>query len=161
MGMKLSILNKLSTKFQLAFGLTSIVVSLLLFSAVLNLMPDSRQTTIDGRVALSESVASATTLFLQAGDLTSIGNNLDFSIQRNPSLLAATLTRKGDKPLIFGDASQLDSDSADLTSTTDRIVLPILRKDAPWGNVVLYFTNIDGNTLIEKVKSNNWTFIVF
>ena len=161
MGMKLSILNKLSTKFQLAFGLTSIVVSLLLFSAVLNLMPDSRQTTIDGRVALSESVASATTLFLQAGDLTSIGNNLDFSIQRNPSLLAATLTRKGDKPLIFGDASQLDSDSADLTSTTDRIVLPILRKDAPWGNVVLYFANIDGNTLFEKVKSNSWTFIVF
>lgn len=86
MGMKLSILNKLSTKFQLAFGLTSIVVSLLLFSAVLNLTPDNKQTIVDGRVSLSESVASATTLFLQVGDLNSIGSNLDFTIQRNPSL---------------------------------------------------------------------------
>ena len=161
MGMKLSILNKLSTKFQLAFGLTSIVVSLLLFSAVLNLTPDNKQTIVDGRVSLSESVASATTLFLQVGDLNSIGSNLDFTIQRNPSLLAATLTRDGDKPLIFGDKNQLDPDSATLKSTTDRIILPILRKDEPWGKVVLYFTDINGNTLIEKVKSNNWTAVVF
>ena len=78
--MKFSIMNKMSTRFQLAFGLTSIVVSLLLFSTVLNLMPNSKQTTIDGRVSLSESIASATTLFLQQGDLNSIGNNLEFNI---------------------------------------------------------------------------------
>ena len=32
----------------------------------LNIMPNTRQSVVDGRVSLSESIASATTLFLQA-----------------------------------------------------------------------------------------------
>jgi len=159
--MKLSIMNKMSTRFQLAFGLTSIVVSLLLFSTVLNLMPNSKQTVIDGRVSLSESIASATTLFLQQGDLNSIGNNLEFNIQRTAALLAATLSREGDEPLIFGDESRVVADDDTESSTANRIILPILKQNAPWGNVVLYFTDTGGETLIDKIRSNNLTLIAF
>ncbi len=160
--MTLSIMNKLSTRFQLAFGLTSIVVSLLLFSTVLNLTPDTKQTTVDGRVSLSESIASATTLFLQSGNLTSIGNNLEFNIQRSPALLAATLLRDGDEPLIFGDEQQvLAHNTTDQSSTATRIILPILKQDAPWGNVILYFSDISGDTLLDKVRSNNMALVAF
>ena len=159
--MKLSFMNKLSTRFQLAFGLTSIVVSLLLFSTVLNLMPDQRQSIIDGRVSLSESVASATTLFLQNGDLESIANNLEFNIQRSPALLAATLMRNGDEPLIFGDESRVELDNNAESSTATRIILPILRKDKAWGNVVLYFSDTGGETLLDKVRQSKITFVAF
>lgn len=126
-------------------------------------IPDTRQGIVDGRVSLSESIASATTLFLQSGDLKSIGNNLEFNIRRSPSLLAASLSRQDDEPLFFGDPNliTLDEDVSNPSSTTTRIVLPILREDAVWGNVILYFSNVSGNTLLEKIRSHNSTFIVF
>ena len=102
-------MKKLSAKFHLALGLTSIVMTLLLSATMLNLIPDRQKAVMSGRVALAESVASSSTLFLSKKDYPSIQTNLEFIINRNQDLLAATVVRGGDEiPLVIGDESAID-----------------------------------------------------
>ena len=157
-----TIMKKLSAKFHLALGLTSIVMTLLLSATMLNLIPDRQKAVMSGRVALAESVASSSTLFLTKKDYSSIQSNLEFIIDRNKDLLAANVVRSGDDtPLIIGDESAIDPEYDSSTSTTSTLVLPILQGDAEWGKIALFFTNPDGNSWIKKLQNSRLALIAF
>lgn len=155
-------LKKLSAKFHLAMGLTSIVTSLLLAAILLNMVPDRTQAVIDGRVVLSESIASSSTLFLLNKDHTSVTKNLEFNIERNPDLVAASIERNSDQQKIsIGDESVILNSPQTSESTEARVVLPILQDGKVWGEIILFFTSTDGHTLLERVKNSRFSLIGF
>jgi len=155
-------MKKLSAKFHLALGLTSIVMTLLLTATMLNLIPDRQQSVLDGRVALAESIASSSTLFLTKEDYSSISSNLEFLMSRNKDLQAAVISRPGDEePLTIGDETAVDTDFDHTKSTPSALVLPILQGDTEWGKISLFFKDVDGSTLIEKVQNSRLALIGF
>ena len=120
-------MKKLSAKFHLSMGLTSIVMTLLLLATMLNMIPDREQAALAGRVALAESIASASTLFLSKKDYSSITSNIEFALSRNDDLQSVVLKREEDeKPVIFGDESLADISSLSDTSTPSQLILSLI-----------------------------------
>ncbi|OED36768.1 hypothetical protein AB833_25470 [Chromatiales bacterium (ex Bugula neritina AB1)] len=160
-------MKKLSAKFHLAMGLTSIVTSLLLVATLLDLIPNREQAVLDGRVALSESIASSSTLFLRNKDYSSITKNLEFALERNTDLIAATIRRQNDTtPLIVGEAAAVTDDSTEdgsteAASTESRVVLPILQNNKVWGEIILYFAKPDISGKIAQFKHSKLSLIAF
>ncbi len=155
-------MKKLSAKFHLALGLTSIVMTLLLSATMLNLIPDHQKVTGAGRTALAESIASASTLFLSKKDHSSIQHNLEFVISRNDDLLGATVTRaKDEAPHVFGDESAVDLDYDTESPTNSTLVLPILHGDEEWGRIALFFTDPSKQTLLKRIQNSPFTLIAF
>ena len=155
-------LKKLSAKFHLAMGLTSIVTSLLLAAIILDLVPDRKQAVVDGRVVLSESIASSSTLFLLNDDHSSVTRNLEFNIERNPDLIAASIKRvTDDQPITIGDKAVVENSKQTAESTESRVVLPILQDDKVWGEIVLFFTSTDGNGWLERIKTSRFSMLGF
>lgn len=155
-------MKKLSAKFHLALGLTSIVMTLLLSATMLNLIPDRQKAMVAGRTALAESIASASTLFLSKKDHSSIQSNLEFVISRNDDLLAATVTRAQDEaPHVFGDESAVDLKYDAEISTNSTLVLPILHGDEEWGRIALFFDDPSKQTLLKRIQNSPFTLIAF
>ena len=155
-------MKKLSAKFHLALGLTSIVMTLLLSATMLNLIPDRQKAVLSGRVSLAESIASSSTLFLSRKDYSSIQSNLEFVISRNEDLLAASVKRTKDAtPLIIGDEMAIDPEFDSNTSTPSTLVLPILQGEQEWGKIALFFTNPDGEGWIKKAQNSRFALITF
>ena len=155
-------MKKLSAKFHLALGLTSIVMTLLLTATMLNLIPDRQNAVMSGRVALAESIASSSTLFISKKDYNSIQSHLEFIIGRHDDLLAASVTRStDDTPLIIGDEAQIDPHFDTSASTPSTLVMPILQGDTEWGKMALFFTNPNGNGWIQKLQNSRLALIAF
>ena len=155
-------MKKLSAKFHLALGLTSIVMTLLLLATVLNLIPDRQQAVLDGRLALAEAIASSSTLFLGKKDYQAIQSNLEFVISRHSDLRAASITREQhEKPLIIGEADAVDVDLKDGKSTPTTLVLPILQGNEEWGTISLFFTKIEGETWFQRATNSTITLVAF
>ncbi len=154
-------MKKLSAKFHLAMGLTSIVTSVILLAVMLNLVPDRKQAVINGRIILAEAIASSSTLFLASEDYPSVAENLEFSINRNPDLLAATIKRQSDpQPLMFGDETAVTIDT-NAASTERRVVLPILQNEEVWGEIVLFFERPEGEGWINFIRHSRFSLIAF
>ncbi len=155
-------MKKLSAKFHLSLGLTSIVLTLLLCATMLKLIPDRHQAQIDGRTALAESIASSSTLFLSKKDFTSIQSNLEFVISRNDDLLAATVKRdQEDTPLIVGDESAVDHEFNSDISTVSTVTMPLLQNNQEWGRITLFFVNPKDLSLLERARGSKYTLIAF
>ena len=155
-------MKKLSAKFHLSLGLTSIVMTLLLSATILNLIPDRKQSVLDGRIALAESIASSSTLFLNKEDYAGITSNLEFLMSRNGDLQAAIISRgEEDEPLKIGDESAIDSDFDASKPTPSALVLPILQGDTEWGRISLFFSNVDGDTHLQKIQNSRFALIGF
>lgn len=155
-------MKKLSAKFHLALGLTSIVMTLLLSATMLNMIPDRKQAVLAGRVALAESIASSSTLFLGKKDYTSITTNLEFVLSRNNDLLAATIKREQDeKPLVFGEESAADLNINTNQSTPSTMVLPILEGDQTWGEIALFFSDVKGTGWLQRLQNSRIALIAF
>ncbi len=153
-------MKKLSAKFHLAMGLTSIVLSLMLIAIFLNLIPDRRQAVIDGRAALSESIAASSSLFLQNRDLPSIRKNIEFILSRNDSINAAWIKRDNDRSgVVVGDSTLVDMHSTHTESTDSIIILPILQRQRQWGTITLYFSPVDGVSMLDKVRNSRLSLV--
>ena len=155
-------MKKLSAKFHLTLGLTSIVLSLLLSSTMLKLIPDRHALTMQGRISLAESIASSSTLFLGRKDYANIQTNLEFAISRNEDLLAATIKRTKDTtPLVIGEESAVDPDFDERASTMSTLVLPILQGEEEWGRISLFFIDPANRSRLERLRGSPITLIAF
>ena len=154
-------MKRFSAKFHLAMGLTSIVTSVILLTVMMDLVPDRKQAVINGRIILAEAIASSSTLFLANEDYTSVTENLEFSIKRNPDLIAAGIKRHTDpEPLIFGDSSVVAMNAGN-ESTDRRVVLPILQNQQTWGEIVLFFERAEGQGWINYIRHSRFSLITF
>ncbi len=130
----------LSTRFHLALGLSSLVVTVLLLALNVGLVPDRDGALRAGRQSLAEAVAAGSTALMDDEDDTRLRRLLAFVAQRNPELLSLGVRRAdGTLAVQVGDHEQGWAPPADAVSTETQLVLPILQGTERWGRVELRF----------------------
>ena len=170
-------LPKLSTRFHLATGLSSLTVSVLLLAIFLKIIPSTETQILDSRAQSAESVASAISLFLVSDSFEEISSHMNFIVDRNDQIDGAQITRlKDDSVVSFGDEVRIASLLAEskeqlsgggeeanqkLYSTPEILSVPLSLNGSNWGFVTLYFKSLGGTTLVEKIYSSKFTPVVF
>jgi PAS domain S-box-containing protein len=133
----------LSSRFHLALGLSSLVVSLLLLALTFGLLPDRESAVIEGRVALAESVAIGSSLLLDEADTVDdprLRTLLGFIARRNPELLSIGMRRAdGSLMMAVGEhASAWVGGSAE-KAAPGQMTVSIQLQQQPWGRAELRF----------------------
>jgi len=141
----------LSSRFHLALGLSSLVVTLLLLALNLGWLPDREEATRHGRIALAEAVAIGSSLLLDEADAEEsprLRSLLGFIVRRNPELLSLALRRSdGSVMVAVGEHATgwrnppagSDADAKGAVAASGQMTVPILRGRAAWGRAELRF----------------------
>jgi signal transduction histidine kinase/CheY-like chemotaxis protein/HPt (histidine-containing phosphotransfer) domain-containing protein len=131
---------RLSTKFYIALGLVSMLLSAALLALFLGLIPDTDQARRQGRAAMAEAVAANSSVYLTEGDMLRLRSTLDLVRQRNPEVLSAGV-RAADGRLVLevGEHAGNWTPVSGGQSTDSQVVVPILAGNATWGHVELRF----------------------
>ncbi len=133
-------MKRLSSRFHLALGLSSLVVTLLLAALFMGLVPDRDAAARATRTTLAETVAVGATALLDDEDDARLEQVLAFVARRNPSLQSIALRRiDGTLRLRVGPAAATSTLAADAASTDTNLRVPLLRDGAPWGQAELVF----------------------
>lgn len=141
-------LKHLSSRFHLALGLSSLVVSVLLMAQFAGLLPDRDAPLRAARVSLAETVAVSSMAMLDEQDRGRLQQVLDFVVQRNPALRAVRLRRADGvlylqagtpegasvPPALVPDGGDVGSGSTDT-----HLRLQLVQGGTPWGQAELQF----------------------
>jgi PAS domain S-box-containing protein len=133
-------MKPLSTRTYISLGLVSLVSSALLAASFLGLVPDRESAVRQGRVALAESIAAASTAILSSPDPRPLEGVLRFVQKRNESLLSIGLrSQDGKLVLAVGDHARhwVPIDSA--RATDSQIQVNLFAGSQPWGQLELRF----------------------
>lgn len=144
----------LSPRFHIAFGLTSLVTSIILLSLFLGFVPDRQAAVSEGRVSLAEALATSTSTLIDRGILVGVRDNLEFVVQRNPSLASVELVakRNGDR-VAFG--AEVD------TSIQPTMTVPVYRGQFEWGELRFHFVENVGPRLIDRWRKSEFGLMLF
>jgi PAS domain-containing protein len=148
-------LKQLSSRFHLALGLSSMVVSLLLLALLAGLLPDRDGALRSGRTSLAEATGVAVTALLGEEDPTRLQQVLDFLVSRNSDLLSIGLrTASGSLQLQAGPAGHQFVRSADGHSTDTHVRVPLLYDGAIWGHAELHFKPFEGSATLSLQRGS-------
>ena len=160
-----SSLPSLSARFHVAFGLVSLLSTVVLVATFAGVVPDRASTVRDGRVALSEALASAGSMLLRRGDVDGLSRALEFTVARNDDLVGVDLVRGGrGGTTTFGvpapDAAVGETPDA-TGSVAGAVGVPLLRGGREWGQ--LRFRFADGASLPwwERARRSPFAPVVF
>jgi PAS domain S-box-containing protein len=133
--------KRLSSRFHLAMGLSSLVVSVLLMAQFAGLMPDRDSALRAARVSLAEAVAVSSMAMLDEDEQPRLTQVLDFIVKRNPGLQAVSLRRTDGSIFLQVGTVQASPQAVakDTHSTDTRLRLQLTRDGAPWGQAELQF----------------------
>ena len=170
-------LPKLSTRFHLATGLSSLTVSVLLLAIFLKIIPNTESQMLDSRAQSAESVASAISLFLASDAFDEISSHMNFIVDRNDQIDGAQITRLQDNSVVsFGNENRIgkllsesgnrlgnseSDENQKLYSTPEILRVPLTINGSGWGSVTLFFKPLGGTTFVEKIFSSKFTPVVF
>ena len=133
-------MKSLSSRFHLALGLSSLVLSLMLLALYFGLVPDRDGAVRAGRIALAESVAMSSTLLMDDADETRLRTLLAFVARRNPELLSIGVRRSdGELQIDVGEHALSWRAAGKNGVVTGQMTVPILQGAARWGNAELRF----------------------
>ena len=129
-----------NTKFRLSFGLTCIVISLLLGSTLFNLVPDEHKIISESRVTLTETLAGRSTIYLTLSDIRRMESELQLVTQRQSDVIsAAIVSNAGDRRYEIGEhfAHWINDNSK--STSSQQMVAPIMEGNNAWGELQIRF----------------------
>jgi len=143
-----------SPRFHIAFGLSSLVTSVILLALFMGFLPDRASAISEGRVSLAESLATSTSTLLDRGILLGVRDNLEFVVQRNPSLASVELIRKRNQDTaVFGEP--IDA------SIQPTITIPVYRGQYEWGELKFHFVENVGPRLVDRWRKSEFGLMLF
>ncbi len=153
---------RLSTKFYIALGLVSMLLSAALLALFLDFIPDTASVKRQGRAALAEAVAANSSAFLTQGDMKRLEATLELVMRRNPEMRSAAV-RAGDGRLVVqvGEHAAHWEPVKDGRSTDSQVVVPILAADKIWGQVELRFDSVSASGWRGAVQDPRMQLIAF
>ncbi len=136
------LLGKISTKARLAIGMAGIVVSIVLVSGMLGLIPNERTLVLEGRAGIAEAIAINSSIFITQSDLWRMENNLRVQVDRQDDMLSAGVRRDDGKLMVVVGENHAGHWKTELTMSTQdsQLFVPIWEGDHRWGQVELRFT---------------------
>src|SRR6056297_560729 len=140
-----SMLPKLSTRSRLAFGLSMIVVTVMMVVLAFGLIPDHQTTVMQGRCALSESLALQTRPLIMDRELAEMERLLEAICARNDDVLSAGL-RRGDGELVVAVDDHHELWDRNAAGSDDRQIYVPLHTDSDerWGQLEICFRGLVG-----------------
>jgi diguanylate cyclase (GGDEF)-like protein/PAS domain S-box-containing protein len=128
---------------RISLGLILSVISILIVADLIGLVPDDKETLIEGRRTLAESLTVQYSLAAQKYDYESIKASMRILVERNDDVLAAILrTSNGAVVAKAGENTQESDNQATGISTPTRIQVPIFQNTKEWGSVEMEFKPI-------------------
>jgi len=144
----------LSPRFHIAFGLSSLVTSVILLALFMGFLPDRASAVSQGRVSLAESLATSTSTLLDRGILLGVRDNLEFVVQRNSSLASVELVRKRNQDTaVFGEPID--------PSVQPTITIPVYRGQYEWGDLKFHFIENVGSGLVDRWRKSEFGLMLF
>ena len=133
----------LGTRTYIALGLVSIVSTALMAASLLGLIPDRTNAVREGRIALAESVAAASTVILSGSDQRKLEDVLRFVLKRNDELRSIGLrSKEGRLVLAVGEHARnwVSMDSG--LATDAQVQVQLYADGSPWGQLEMRFAPI-------------------
>ena len=139
-------MRSISPTLRISLGLILTVISLIILSDLLGLMPDRTTAVIDGRRSMAESLAVQYSLAATKNDFESIKSSMRILVEKNDEVLSAALrTADGRRIAIAGDHVANWKDIVDGKSTPTHIQVPIYKntlRHKKWGTVEIRFSPV-------------------
>ena len=135
----------LNARFYIAFGLASLVASLVLVSSVLDLFPDRDGALRQGRASLAETLAATATAMISKRDVSQLESILKFAVKRNPDMLSAAVRAADGRPLVTVGPHEGKWMAMSLGQSSDtQIEVPIMAGAQKWGQLELRYEPVSG-----------------
>ena len=152
----------LNARTYIAFGLSILVVSLLLAAAFIGLIPDRISAVRDGRTTLSESIAAAGTVLATKGDAQLLESTMRLIVQRNPDVLSMALRRADGTLLVSaGDHQKLWVASSGNQSTDTQTEVPIMSGATQWGSLEIRYQPLVGTGIYALLNHPLFKLMLF
>jgi len=146
-------LPSMNARFHIVFGLSSLMTTIVLLAMLLGFVPDRENAVIEGRIALSEAVASSSTMLLRRGDLAGLRSSLEYIIERNINLDSVVLHRKqGNSDAVFGLA---------LPDDTKPITVPLFLGNREWGELRFVFGEYKPKNFLDWLRHLPFSLMMF
>lgn len=134
----MSFLN--NTKFRLSFGLTCIVISLLLASTLFKLIPDEHAMITQSRISLVETLAARSTIHLTLSDIRRMESELTLIARRQSDFLSAAIINKdGSRSYEIGNHFEHWVEKEGKSAISQQMVAPIMEGSTQWGEMQIRF----------------------
>ena len=128
---------------RLTTGLVLVMLSVIMLSDLLGLIPDPKKTEVEGRKLLAETLAVQYSLAASRDDYNVIRTSMRMLVERNDDVLSAGLrTAHGELLAVAGDHRNLWAPLEGDISTSDQMQVPIFkntRRKSKWATVELVF----------------------
>jgi PAS domain S-box-containing protein len=130
----------LNTRAYIAFGLASLVMSLVLVSSAIDIFPDREGAIRAGRAALAETLAASATPLIANRDAAQLQGILNFVLKRNEDMLSAGIrTVEGEALVTAGPHEGKWIAMSGARSTESQIEVPIMGGARRWGQLELRY----------------------
>jgi len=146
-------LPSLPARFHIVFGLSSLMTTIVLLAMLLGFVPDRENAITEGRIALSEALASSSTMLLRRGDLSGVRTSLEFIIERNADLDSIILHRnQGNSDAVFGLA--IPDDAAPIS-------VPLFLGSREWGELRFVFGKYKPKNFLDRLRHLPFSLMMF
>ncbi len=149
-------LPSFSARFHIAFGLTSLVSTVVLVALFTGFVPDKASAQHEGRLALAEGVAATSSALLGQGNQVAVRASLQFIVGRNNDLRFIQLERAADNyKVMFSETELADTQNTGVVFNQEtRISVPLLRGDRNWGQLHFQFDDNKGVSLLDRMRDS-------
>lgn len=153
---------RISTRFRIVVGLTSILVSAMLMAVVLHVAPDTREAEIRLRAQLCEALAVNSSVLISREDIHRVQAILTVLKSRHSDIVSAGV-RRSDGTLVVdvGDHAAAWETHQGQLSDDSQIYVPLRRGYEDWGGLELKFKPLRGNLWFEITHSGFTRLVVF
>jgi len=153
-------INSLAPDKRIAFGLVTLTVAVLISAQLFGLLPDERESKLETRKILIESLAMQVSRYARGNQLLEIKSVLENIVTRNPEVLSAAIRSASGYILVeAGKHRKLWTLKINSPSSADQIQVPISGGRSMWGNMEIRFTPIEGKKLL-GIPLNNMTLLI-
>lgn len=137
---------KISPTFRIAFGLTSLMASMVLLAGALGLFPDQRGNAIRTRRHICESAAMSFSAMANRLESQALQQYFENIVAKNEEIQSIGIRRSdGTHELEIADHFATWTLTGDAQSTETEMRIPIYGNDQQWGTVEVRFNPIDSS----------------
>jgi len=133
-------MKRLATRYYLAMGLSSLLVTIALGATYLGLIPDHEAQARQHRAVLSEILATSVSVLLNEDDTSTLEQALKLAIEREPSLQSIGIRRTDRSTLLALGPHEDWQPTSSEQSTDAQVQVPIWHDGQSWGFLELRYT---------------------
>jgi len=154
-------LPRFSARFHIAFGLSSLVTTVVLVALFTKFVPDKLTERQNGRMALAEGIAATSSALLRQGNQSAVRSALQFIVSRNPSLNYIQLVRSADNYKTVFSETELAKDAALPVNPTTRVTVPLLLGERRWGELHFQFKKDSHASWLDRWRNSPFGLMSF